>query len=98
VGQLTIDHRGTKNPDGTKGTLVTLDTVACKHCGKVIAVIIGPVKEYVGKRRCNRCDGPICEYCASLGFCNPLPARIDHAVKVGQWEEEWRHEYKILPN
>lgn len=97
MGQLTIDHRGTINPDGTKGTLVTMDTVLCKHCAKIIAVIVGPVKEYEGKHRCQRCAGPICRECSTLP-CNPFMARVEHAIENGGWDEKWQYQYRILPN
>jgi hypothetical protein len=98
VGFLTIDHRGTLNPDGTKGTLKQVDTVACKHCGAVVAKILGAVEDYEPKRRCTRCHGAICAYCASLVVFNPIAARIEHAIKVGYWDESYQYEYKIAPN
>jgi hypothetical protein len=92
VGQLTIDNRA------SGGKLYEADTVLCKHCAKIIAVIVGPVKEYQGKRRCNRCDGAICRICAMIGGCNPYEARVEHAIKTGGWDESFQHQYKILPN
>lgn len=103
MGYLIIDHRGGTNPDGTKGELQELDTVGCKHCGAVIRIVLkGVASAYETPFKCTRCRGPICKACAHnmevTGLCNPLKARLDHAVKVGHWDEAWQHRYNILPS
>jgi hypothetical protein len=105
-GLLIIDHRGGENPDGTPGILVETATVGCAHCQAVIARYLPEfadrAKNHVANYRCVRCDKNICKACAArmekTGLCNPIDARIEHALKVGGWDENYQHNFKILPN
>lgn len=53
---------------------------------------------YVHKRRCNECKGNICRRCEAVGFCSPLPEKIDHALKHGgQWlDVPWERKATLL--
>jgi hypothetical protein len=100
MGYLMIDHRGTMAPDGTKGRLQEFDTLACKHCQAVVAVLDKNhpnVRSYTPKFKCTRCNGPVCRACAALGVCNPIQARIEHAVKTGRWDEKYLFKQGSVP-
>lgn len=102
MGFLSIDHRGGTNPDGGAGDLKEYSCVVCKHCGGVIAILLkGCSKHYNTKFSCPRCRGPICRRCGGIfertGLCNPIKARIEHAIKFGGWDEHFQHQYAILP-
>ena len=76
------------------------ETVACGHCGGVIAVLLeGCSRTYQSKHTCGRCNNSVCRYCAeqmhrNQGACNPLMAKIEFCLKKGWWKDDvpWRRE------
>jgi hypothetical protein len=75
MGYISIDHRGTVDPTGTKdGTLVEHDSISCPHCQAVIRVIIrGPChKRPDSPGECEYCKRPICHACAERLKANEI--------------------------
>ncbi|MBW3538761.1 MAG: hypothetical protein KY476_00675 [Planctomycetes bacterium] len=101
MGYLLIDARA------CGGEKQEFDTVACVHCGAAIKIVIrglATAADYETKFRCSRCNGPICRACQERvdeagGACTGnIKAKIDHAIKTGQWDDRRRYRYRILPN
>jgi hypothetical protein len=75
MGYLSIDHRSTVDPTGTKdGILEEFDTRACPHCQAVIRVLIkGPCRKIVDSPgECDFCRRPICHACAERLKANEI--------------------------
>jgi hypothetical protein len=81
------------------------DTVACCHCGIPVAVLDTKKcssAEYRPKRRCSRCDGPLCKACHEqlesfpIGSCSPLAAKVEHARETGEWDRNLVYRYRTV--
>lgn len=95
MGYLSIDHRHTCDPTGTRdGVLEEFDCVSCPHCQAVIKkIILGPCRTKVDSPgECDYCRRPICHACAerliATDICpGEMRTQIDRAWQKSRAEE-----------
>jgi hypothetical protein len=90
MGYVSIDHRHTVDPTGTKdGILEQFDTIACPHCQAVIRkIILGPCRTKPDSPgECDFCKKPICYACAErLKLDEHCPGEMREKIDRA-WEE-----------
>ena len=101
MGYLLIDNGPPSAVTNVPTGKHEFDTVACRHCGAVIKIVLkGVTRAYETQYRCQRCDGPICRYCGEqLGAkCSPVKAKIENALKGRRWNEIVEYNYRSVSN
>ena len=100
MGVYITDHRDSDQIPRELRTLNEMETRSCKHCQKVIRVVLrGCTKLPESPYRCTRCHSAICKECAGImekiGQCpGPFLARVEAELRKGQRMDDFMHAYR----